>query len=43
MKGKNKPSMAYPRLTHPLVRDQGKLREASWDEALGRLRKFVEG
>lgn len=26
----------YPRLTHPLVREDGVLREASWDEALDR-------
>jgi predicted molibdopterin-dependent oxidoreductase YjgC len=26
----------YPRLTRPLVRDGGELREASWDEALDR-------
>jgi predicted molibdopterin-dependent oxidoreductase YjgC len=26
----------YNRLTHPLVRDGGSLREASWDEALDR-------
>ncbi|MCA9679237.1 MAG: molybdopterin-dependent oxidoreductase [Myxococcales bacterium] len=26
----------YPRLKHPLVRDGGQLREASWDEALDR-------
>jgi formate dehydrogenase major subunit len=26
----------YTRLTHPLVRDGGRLREASWDEALDR-------
>jgi predicted molibdopterin-dependent oxidoreductase YjgC len=26
----------YPRLTTPLVRDNGVLREASWDEALDR-------
>jgi len=25
---------SYPRLTHPLVRKNGKLRKASWDEAL---------
>ena len=25
-----------PRLTHPMVRDNGELRPASWDEALGR-------
>jgi len=27
---------AYQRLTQPLVRDQGVLRPAGWDEALGR-------
>ena len=27
---------AYSRLTHPLVRDNGSLRRASWDEALER-------
>ena len=27
---------AYPRLTQPLVRDQGVLRPATWDEALDR-------
>ena len=26
----------YPRLTTPLVRENGELREASWDEALDR-------
>jgi predicted molibdopterin-dependent oxidoreductase YjgC len=26
----------YTRLTHPLVRDGGVLRETSWDDALGR-------
>jgi len=26
----------YPRLTHPLVREGGELRTASWDEALDR-------
>ena len=26
----------YVRLTEPLVREKGKLREAAWDEALGR-------
>jgi predicted molibdopterin-dependent oxidoreductase YjgC len=26
----------YVRLTEPLVREKGKLREATWDEALGR-------
>ena len=29
-------AMRYNRLTHPLVRDDGELREASWDEALDR-------
>jgi len=29
-------AMRYDRLTHPLVRDGGELREASWDEALDR-------
>ena len=24
----------YPRLTHPLVRERGELRRASWDEAM---------
>jgi formate dehydrogenase major subunit len=28
--------MRYDRLTRPLVRDDGELREASWDEALDR-------
>ena len=28
--------MKYARLTEPLVRDAGKLRPASWDEALDR-------
>jgi formate dehydrogenase (hydrogenase) len=36
----------YPRLTHPLVREGGRLRPASWDEALdtaaGRLQSVVE-
>jgi formate dehydrogenase major subunit len=27
---------AYPRLTQPLVRENGELRPASWDEALDR-------
>ena len=30
------PAGAYPRLTRPLVRDQGILRPASWDEAFDR-------
>jgi predicted molibdopterin-dependent oxidoreductase YjgC len=29
-------SPRYARLTRPLVRDGGELREASWDEALGK-------
>jgi predicted molibdopterin-dependent oxidoreductase YjgC len=29
-------SRAYPRLTEPLVRDNGELRPATWDEALQR-------
>lgn len=34
---KKKPQKTYPRLTHPLVRDDdGQLRRASWDEALDR-------
>ncbi|MET7621709.1 molybdopterin-dependent oxidoreductase [Streptomyces sp. NPDC005408] len=34
---KKKPQKQYPRLTHPLVRDDnGLLRRASWDEALER-------
>jgi formate dehydrogenase major subunit len=37
----------YSRLTRPLVRDGGELREASWDEALDRaaagFRKAVDG
>jgi len=28
--------MNYKRLTHPLVRDGGKLRRATWEEALDR-------
>jgi len=38
--------MNLPRLTEPLVRDGGRLRAASWDEALDRaaagIRKSVE-
>jgi formate dehydrogenase major subunit len=26
----------YPRLTHPLVRENGELRRASWEEAMSR-------
>jgi formate dehydrogenase major subunit len=29
-------SRSYERLTHPLVRDDGALRPATWDEALDR-------
>ncbi|WP_397351883.1 formate dehydrogenase accessory sulfurtransferase FdhD [Nonomuraea gerenzanensis] len=29
--------MSYDRLTHPLIRDNGVLRQASWEEALDRL------
>lgn len=29
-------AMTFTRLTEPLVRDQGRLRKASWDEALDR-------
>jgi len=39
MKGQSKAN-GYPRLTEPLVRDGGRLRQASWDEALSRT---VEG
>jgi formate dehydrogenase major subunit len=31
-----KPARVYPRLTQPLVRDAGRLRPATWDEALDR-------
>ena len=32
---RNKPAPgSYPRLTHPLVRENGALRPATWDEAL---------
>jgi predicted molibdopterin-dependent oxidoreductase YjgC len=30
-------SMKYPRLTQPMVRENGRLREATWDEALDRV------
>jgi predicted molibdopterin-dependent oxidoreductase YjgC len=30
------PRMRYSRLTHPLVREGGELRTATWDEALDR-------
>ena len=32
---------SQPRLEHPLVRDGGVLREASWDEALGRAAEGI--
>ncbi len=39
-------AMKYPRLTHPLVREGGELRTASWEEALDRaaagFRKALE-
>ena len=35
MKRKN-PQIGHARLTHPLVRHNGALRQASWDEALDR-------
>ena len=35
-KSRSGPRGAYPRLTKPLVRDNGVLRPASWDEALDR-------
>jgi formate dehydrogenase major subunit len=33
----------YARLTHPLVRDNGELRPASWDEALDRAATGLSG
>jgi len=33
---RRKPQIGYSRLTHPLVRENGELRQASWDEALDR-------
>jgi formate dehydrogenase (hydrogenase) len=33
---RRKPQIGYSRLTHPLVRENGALRQASWDEALDR-------
>ena len=35
-KCRSNPPGAYPRLTQPLVRDNGVLRPATWDEALDR-------
>ena len=34
--GRRNGNRAYPRLTRPLVRENGALRPASWDEALDR-------
>ena len=36
MKRRKQQQVGYSRLTKPLVRDGGVLREASWDEALDR-------
>jgi formate dehydrogenase major subunit len=33
---RKKPEIGLARLTHPLVRDNGVLRQATWDEALDR-------
>ena len=35
--------MKYPRLTEPLVRENGELRTASWDEALDRAAAGFQG
>jgi predicted molibdopterin-dependent oxidoreductase YjgC len=35
--------MKLPRLTEPLVRDNGRLRPAPWDEALGRAAELIRG
>ena len=35
-RSRRNPPGAYPRLTEPLVRDNGVLRPATWDEALDR-------
>ena len=34
---------SLPRLTRPLVREDGKLREATWDEALDRAAALIRG
>ena len=34
--------MAYPRLTEPMVRDDGELRPATWDEALDRAAAGIQ-
>lgn len=36
---RRKPQIGYSRLTAPLVRDNGVLRETTWDEALDRAAK----
>ena len=36
MKRRKQQQIGYARLTKPMVRDNGVLREASWDEALDR-------
>lgn len=36
MRGNGSTELGYSRLTQPLVRDNGSLRPASWDEALDR-------
>jgi formate dehydrogenase (hydrogenase) len=33
---RKKPQIGHARLTHPLVRENGALRQATWDEALDR-------
>jgi formate dehydrogenase major subunit len=33
---RRKRQIGYTRLTHPLVRENGELRQATWDEALDR-------
>lgn len=33
---------SYPRLQHPMVRDRGELRRASWDEAIGKAAEGFE-
>ncbi len=37
MKRRSHSASARPRLTAPLVRENGALREATWDEALARI------
>lgn len=39
----NEPRGSYPRLTTPLVRDNGVLREASWEEAIERAASGFRG